>query len=152
MGYYVTMTESTVCIPADKVDEAYETLCALNADDSRKTGGSSGSIGKPEDSESVASDPTKWYSWMEWNYDETCEDLVAIFEELRFEVDADYEGNVSVDFFDSKIGAEGLFMNALAPFIPNDQYMIWRGEDGEMWRWVFIDGEMIEQSAKIVWE
>lgn len=145
MGYYVSMTDSNCLIPSDKLDDAYKAMCALNADDSLKRGGCFGGTPrpKPADSTSVSNNPDKWFSWMPWNYDEVFTSAEKIFEELGFITttvvinDKEY---LSIQSYDDKTGAEDEFLKACAPFIEPGSYIVWRGEDEEMWVDIF-DGE-----------
>jgi hypothetical protein len=40
-------------------------------------------------------------------------------------------------------------MRVLAPFVEDDSYIEWSGEDGAQYRWMFKNGEMIEEYAII---
>lgn len=151
MGYYVT-SDGTVQIKADKLEEAFKDLQMLNVRDDLKTGGSSGYARKPFNSKSVASDPSKWFSWMEWNYDEICESAEEVFKELGFQTDYADNGDLLIFGYDNKVGAEKHFVEVIAEYVTEDSEMVWTGEDGEKWRWVFEDGDMIEQEAKITWK
>lgn len=152
MGYYATATGSVI-VPAENVDAAYEALVLLNTREDLKSGGSWGGIPavKPADSTSVASSPDKWFSWMDWNYDEVETSAQSIIEKLGFEVEKLHNGGFEVYAYDNKVGAEKHFMEALAPFVLAGSEMTWTGEDGEMWRWTFDDGVMKEWEAVITW-
>lgn len=152
MGYYVNLLSSDVRIERSDFEPAYAELCALNAHDEEKTGGSFGGTPavKPADSTSVASHPDKWFSWMDWNYDETCSTLPQILEMLGFTLSYEDEdeanGAIIGLSYDSKSGAEGIFFSALAPFVHNDARMVWQGEEDEVFVWRFKDGKMEESS------
>lgn len=152
MGYYATATGSVI-VPAANIDAAYDALVELNACEDLKLGGRWGGAPavKPADSASVAASPDKWFSWMQWNYDEVETSAQDIIKSLGFEVDELPDGGFEVYAYDSKVGSEKHFMEALAPFVEDGSEMAWTGEDNEMWRWLFTNGEMIEQSAVITW-
>lgn len=139
MGYYVKIMETNFRIPADKLDEAYTALCALNHDpNAHKSGGSYSGGGKTE----------AWFSWMPTNYDETCKTAQAIFEELGFTTFVEDDGALWLTDYDSKIGDEEQFLNAIKHLVPEDAHIDWRGEDGAMWRWTPA-GVL---NATIIWE
>ena len=72
-------------IPYDKLDEAYRVMCQLNFNNSLKRGGQ---FSASDDRAVVPNQPTptRWFSWMDWNYHETCKDAGEIFEMLSFDV------------------------------------------------------------------
>lgn len=151
MGYYVSTMNADFRIPAENLDKAYDALCALNARDELKTGGGGREV-KPDDSQSVANDPTRWFSWMPWNYDEVYTTADEILNALGFETYKEDNGDVTILYYDSKMGAEEHFLRALAPFVTDGSYVEWRGEDGSMWRQEFGNGEMTELEGEIVWK
>ena len=133
MGYYIRLIESTVFIPNENLEEAYQCMCRLNdSHDHLKTGGG-WSEGKQIQ---------RWFAWMNENYPEKCKDAVAVLEELGFEVDATPEG-ILITEFDRKVGSEDLFFRAITHLIKDDTYITWLGEDGEKWAWVFLGGKML---------
>lgn len=149
MGYYITTTEADFRIKKENLRKGYELLCELNAHDELKTGGRYGSTTpKPADSRSVSNSPDKWFSFMDWNYDELCDTLDEILEDqLGFEVwwsgepgDSDIDGIwLSAP---RKSGAEEDFFHALAPVVEDGSYLIFHGEEDDYWRYEFHNGEM----------
>lgn len=153
MGYYVT-GEGSITIPAENLDAAYDALVELNRRDDLKTGGRYGGAptSKPANSASVSDSPDKWFSWMDWNYDEIFTDAKGILKAVGFEI-YDNEGEyIVLRYYDDKIGAEEHFVRAIAAYVEPESEMVWTGEDGEKWRWVFENGEMIVQQAIITWD
>lgn len=69
MGYYVRTTYSSAFIPKENLDKAYEAMCALNTTHDHEKRGGSWSAGEQQ---------KKWFSWMDENYPETCEDAAAL--------------------------------------------------------------------------
>lgn len=125
MGYYVTLEEANFIIPADKLEEAAARLKALNHKPGvEKRGGSWGAGGKT----------ASWFSWMDEDYDQKLHTAKEIFEALGFEVSDTEDGGISLDYYDSKSGQEDLFINEVKHLANSDWYLIWRGEDGEVWR------------------
>lgn len=138
MGYNVITSAINVTIPAGKVQACYEALCALNARDDLKIGTRRPNpTPKPADSKSVASSPDKWFSWMPWNYDETCKTLQDIWEEVGFDCVKNADGSVSLEFYDGKTGCERTFLREAAPYIKPGSYVVWAGDDGDVWADIF---------------
>jgi hypothetical protein len=44
------------------------------------------------------------------------------------------DGSLSLVHYDSKVGQEDLFLEAIAPFATPGSYIEWKGEDGFRWR------------------
>ena len=88
---------------------------------------------------------------MEWNYPEHCATVEEILNQLGFETDLQH-GELYIYSYDGKSGNEDEFFKALAPFIPDEQYICWTGEDGAQWRWLFRNGELLHQNAIITYE
>ena len=146
MGYYVTLIEADAYIPTEKLDEAYTLLCALNERNDLKRGGA-----WPREEKEGPHDGI-WFSWMDWNYPETCADAKAILEQLGFEV-AETEDGLHLQRYDNKTGNEDHFLNALAPVIVGycePAYLLWKGEDGAWWKQQFADGVMSTHDGHLV--
>lgn len=146
MGYYVTLNSTNAYIPNDKLDEAYTILCALNQDNSLKRGG------RWPRTEQDGPHSGVWFSWMDWDYPETCKDAAAIIAQLGFEFTEDGDG-LWFYAYDNKTGAEDVFLAALAPVLASSDdeapQFVWQGEDGAAWRQIVIDGVMQSQSGRL---
>lgn len=156
MAYYVETIEIDFVIPAGNLDAAYTAMCALNAHDELKHGGLS--LGgnnedcmKPAGSTSLASSPCKYFSWLDWNYDETCFTAQEIFKELGFHTEIDEEGNLRILAYDNKNNQEELFLKACAPYVAEGSYIIWQGEDEKMWKHEFDGETMTVKYPKTIW-
>lgn len=152
MGYYVETIQTEFHLPAENFDAAYKALCELNSDEheSQKTGGQMMQDTKPENSTSISSNPNKWYAWMDWNYDETCPDLIAILTELGFTVDTDDTGIFHLAYDYNKTGAEETFLEALAPYVTPGSFIVWQGEEGETWVDAFDGKTMKSKSVDVM--
>lgn len=130
MGYYVEILESTFVIPSQNLTEAYDRMCKLNYEvpNAEKHGGCwPGKDKGPK----VGPFESAWFSWMPWNYHETCENVDDILRELGFETHYDDEGNLHIDYYNSKAGQEELFLESICSLAHG--YIIWKGEDGAVW-------------------
>lgn len=150
MGYYVNISECSIFIKKENFELCYEAMCALNNNNSIKNGGAYGvDIQYVEGNEW---DKNKWFSWMDWNYPETCKTFVDILDALGFEYTLDKEGNLVWLTYSSKIGQEDLFFKAIAPLVNKGSYINWMGEDNLMWQWYFDGKELIEKTATVHYE
>ena len=131
MGYYVNLVESNFTIPGDKVDAAFEALRALRYRTDLLTEYNVYSDGGFRHTDMTGQ---VRYSWMDVNFDETSPSAREIFDALGFEVREEDDGGFSLDYYDNKTGAERFFIEAAAPFANEDWYLIWRGEDGAMYK------------------
>lgn len=133
MGYYVTLTDANFGIP-----ETPEVLAALHEMETKfheiKQGGSSNG--------------DKWFSWMPDV--RTLTSVEEVFERLGFSTRR-HQGLIWLDGYDSKTGQEDLFLAVVAPFVEDDSYTEWRGEEGEMWKNVVRGGRMYVERSEIVW-
>lgn len=156
MGYFIETTEAIFEVKKEHFDAAYKALCALNDRDDLKSGGSYGGDGIDSRSSRPAGmdyHPAKWFSWMPADYPAEMKSVKEILEGLGFEVVVDDNGNIANLYYDSKIGNEDHFFEALAPYVTDGSYICWRGEDGREWRWLFNEGAMDWQTlVSKAWE
>lgn len=136
MGYYVNIVESTARVPAQNLARVYEIMCSLNETHDHEKRGGSYSGGKQTE---------KWFSWMDANYPETCEDAQAIFEMLGFETEYNSAGDLLLTGYDNKMGQEDLFLEAIENYVIGE--ISWEGENGEDWTTKFFGDDVIEGSV-----
>ena len=139
MGYYVDLVEADFSIP-----ESEEVLSALRE--------------MPKKYYSVmrggSSNGDKWFSWINNEEIEKAENAQSIFEALGFECETgeySQKGTFSLKGYNSKTGQEDLFLAVVAPFMIEDSYTEWRGEDGELWRYTVKNKKLTVQSARVEW-
>ena len=133
MGYYVEIVSSDAFIPKANLQSAYEKMCALNVTHHNEKSGGSWEGGKKVES---------WFSWMDSNYPETCKDAKEILEQLGFECEYDDDGNLDIQGYDSKMGQEALFMEAIK--YDAEGVIVWQGEENERWTVQFLGDSVIE--------
>ena len=141
-------------IPAENTQDAFQTLCNLNTKDDLKSGHifSSKKLIKPENSTSLAEDPSVRFINMPWNYDEVCEAVEEILELLNFSVEKDLEGDVHILSFESDHGGdEEVFLKDLAPYVKPGSFIEWQADNGEMWRNDFVQKKMITSTGEVNW-
>lgn len=128
MGYYVKIKESTFRIPAANLDAALVELKALNHNPlvEKRGGHYQPKAGKTQ----------SFFSWMPHDYDRHVTTAEEVFILLGFETEKDETtGDVLITGYDSKIGQEELFLNAVKHLVTPDSAITWIGEEDEMWRW-----------------
>jgi len=145
MGYYINLVSSNFEIP--ETQAVLEALKSINSQDDIKRGGSFGEKRQ------------FWFSWMPENYDVTVTSVKEVFELLGFEVETNEIistdkpwGTVKLIGYDNKTGQEDIFLQAVAPYVETYNHLEWRGESGEVWRDVVINGVMHRQQAKLVFD
>ena len=135
MGYYVDLVEADFTIP-----ESEEVLAALREMPikymSLMRGGSS---------------TQSWFSWMNNEDIENAPTAQSIFESLGFECSSRGDKTFDLIRYNNKTGQEDLFLAVVAPFVTEDAYTEWRGEDGELWRYTVKGKKLTVQSSTIAW-
>lgn len=131
MGYYVDLVDADFIIP-----EREDVLAALREMpikyEALMRGGSSNG--------------EKWFSWMNNEEIEKAESARSIFDALGFDC-VDYGNNTfGLVGYNSKTGQEDLFLAVVAPFVKDESYTQWRGEDGELWRYTVSRGVLTVQT------
>lgn len=130
MGYYVDLVDADFTIPErEDVLEALREMPIKYR--SLMRGGSS---------------TEKWFSWMNNEEIEKAESARSIFEALGFDC-VDYgNGTFGLTGYNNKTGQEDLFLAVVAPFVKDESYTQWRGEDGELWRYTVSRGVLTVQT------
>lgn len=102
----------------------------------------------PELGENFATPATQW--------------LIDLLSEIGFKPDEAFDaepGTLAIDFFNGKatFSSNGeddeltATAKALAGFAAAGSYLIWLGEEGETWRWIYTEDEFFEQTPQIIW-
>ena len=77
------------------------------------------------------------------------------YRDAFFEIEEDGNGGIiGLCFTGEKYGhgEEEEELRAIAPAMPDGDYVEFQGEEGERWRWAFYKGKLVELSSKLVWE
>jgi len=135
MGYCISLKEAKFRIPQCSVYDALQALKSL--------------AGK----ETIRDSSGRHFSWVHTQTFLDAETLREAMEAWRWPVEVDWDGNiVDIDFAGQKLGDDELFFRTLAPFVEDGSYIAIQGEDDDIWRWVFENGQMREQHAVITWK
>jgi hypothetical protein len=163
MGYYVhlqyidTKDNTNIIIKKENIDAAYAALCELNTNpkyDILKSGGKYGgdSVAKNDNRpDNLDHHPARWFSWMESDYHKHTKNLEEILACIGFDFEFK-DGNLCDLRYSDKTGNEDIFFCALAPFIENGVEIVWSGEEGERWKWIFNNGEMFFHESKVLYK
>lgn len=143
MGYNVRIEESTFNIPNFNLDKAYKAMCDLNKDNSKKRGGAGNIL---ELQKSTEYSDNIWFAFMVPDYPNHYANAADIFYSLGFDITLDLRG-LNIIGYDNKQGQEDLFLEAVAPYA--NGFIVWRGEDGEVWRNVFSDNKFLTQPSEL---
>jgi len=93
------------------------------------------------------------YSWVDDEDIEKSKTIGDILEAFRYSYSEDCDGNIFKIFFDGeKLGDDKELFSILSPYIKEDSYLNFRGEDGCLWKWFFKNGHLKEKQGKIVFE
>jgi hypothetical protein len=78
--------------------------------------------------------------------------LEEALKECRWDTENIFGENInSIDFSGEKLGDDYDIFNAIAPYVESSSYIEMEGEDSDLWRWVFEDGECKEVFPTITW-
>jgi hypothetical protein len=69
-----------------------------------------------------------------------------------YEAYFDAGGNIdAIGYNGGNLSDEEDLFKQIAPMVEDDSFLEYRGEDGELWRWVFRGGKCYELTATITW-
>lgn len=128
MGYYITNREvNNVVIKKENIDKA---LKALNK------------LGKERIN----------LSWVYEDILANATNIVDAMDECRWDGEINDNGDFELGYFTGeKYGSDDIIFDTIAPYVEEGGYIEMQGEEGELWRWVFTNGECIEKSPNIIW-
>lgn len=149
MGYYVSTIDNEFFLDKNHYIDVYNKMCELNDYHNIKRGGSFGSNTDPDPNERYPKN--KWFSWMDYNYPETCKDLFEILQSVGFEYSLDEQGNInSLNYPHNKTGNEEYFLCCFAGFVKDGSYIEFEGEDYAHWKFVFKNNKMMRYDGETI--
>lgn len=131
MGYYMEQVESNFTIKKENIQKAWDSLIKLFKIEKKSILDSSG----------------YHYSWIDTKSVLDAETFKDAMDEARWSIEINpLNGDVDeINFNGEKFGGdETIILGSIAPYVENDSYIIMQGEDGERWKWKFIDGVIKE--------
>lgn len=146
MGYYVSTVDTNIFLDKKYFKHVYEKMCALNDFDELKRGGCYGGTSE----QTGKYNPNKWFSWMDYNYPETCLTMSDILHQIGFDLSFDDDGNLIGLSYDNKTGNEEYFLACFAPFMRDKSYIEFRGEDADdLYRFYYVNDKCYLQRAQV---
>lgn len=90
--------------------------------------------------------------WVENEKIQEAETLEDALREWNFTVSTDSQGSiVEFDTESQKWGQQGLLFRALAPYVQDNSYLEFVGEDHERWRYLFCNGKLFIEEGQLSW-
>ena len=75
--------------------------------------------------------------------------MCELMKAIRFPVEFNSNGDIcDIGFHGEKLGDDEIFLSALAPYVEDESYLEFEGEDGYSWRWCFKNGKLEEETIK----
>lgn len=149
MGYYVWTTDCDIFLSKHHFDYVYQKMCELNEHDELKRGGQS-----PEKPKEPGQkwNPNKWFSWMAYNYPQTCINMEEVLKQVGFHCTFDNDGNlIGLGYEYDKSGQEEYFLACFSGYMKPGSYLDFKGEeDDDYYRYVWTDTDMELHKAKII--
>ena len=131
MGYCIEMTDSKFKIKKENFEKALENLKSVFIPDNMTCYNYIGGKKYPH------------FSWVETKVVLESKTLEEALEEIRYTPEYDSNGDIcNVEFTGEKYGDEKIFFNALAPYVEDESYIAFEGEDEVEWKWIFNDGKV----------
>lgn len=137
MGYYIDQTDNSFEMDRKYEKEAIVAIKKLFTDRTPSIRDASG----------------YHYGWVSTERALACENFADLMNECRFDIGGNKEKYTWICFNGEKYsGDEELFLDAISPYVKHGSYIEMRGEEGEIWRWVFLNGHVEEHYATISYD
>lgn len=141
MGYYVQVVDGGFTVKEENMKGAMDALTRLNGDIE---------YGVDSMEDIVLSDgsrivPNGAIKWLPYDFPLRLSGLSEVLVTLGFLVDV-IDGGLHVFGYDGKTGDEMDVLSAMAPFIEDGGYLVWEGEDGNIFREDSFDGKKMTSS------
>lgn len=147
MGYSAEVTEADFIIPAARLDDLYVVLCALNDYNGLKSGRNT----NPAPDRGAT--PDRWFAGMTWNYPDTCSDAAEVLNMAGFDTVTTFEGDLEIiGYYGEKVRDEDKFLMVAALCADEGSYLIWQGEDGDVWRHRVVNSRLLTEEGRITFE
>ncbi len=131
MGYYIQQQDQRFAIKQDifeNVIQAIKGMTDVNDNDWR-------------------------FAWVDTDKVLNAKDIKSIFSAWRWDVEFDNNGDINhIQFIGEKLGDDEYFFSMIAPYVAPESFIEMRGDDGNLWRWIFKNGTYINKKAVITWD
>lgn len=131
MGYCMEMTNSNFVVKKENFAKALESLKSVFTPENMTCKDYINGVEYPH------------FSWVNTKTVLESVTLEEAIEEIRYTPIYNSDGDISnVEFTGEKYGDEDIFFKALAPYVEDNSYLSFEGEDGATWKWKFNNGEV----------
>ena len=129
MGYYIYQVDQNFKIKKEDIQKAWDSLLKIFRIEKKTIYDSSG----------------YHYSWIDTDTVLNAETFEEALSEARFDIKTNNSGDVIEIYFNGeKLGDEEIILNSIAPYVESGSYITFEGEEGERWKWKFVDGILEE--------
>mgnify|MGYP005608626271 CR=1 FL=1 len=139
MGYYIDQVDSNFTIKKENIQKAWDSLIELFKIEKKSILDSSG----------------YHYSWIDTKSVLDAKTFEDAMDEARWSVEINpLNGDIDdICFNGEKYGGdETIILSSIAQYVENGSYIIMQGEEGERWKWKFVNGEIEEISGRFVFD
>lgn len=140
MGYCIYIEEIDVSFPVKNAERILQAIKNLH--------------GKETIADGKQLKNGKWsdhyFSWVNEDFYKI-NDIKKMFEEWGWTIEKSRGEYKITELLREKIGDDDIFFKAIAPFM-NDGFINVRGEDGNVWKWVFENGHFEEKEGRIEYD
>lgn len=139
MGYYMEQVGSSFTIKKENIQKAWDSLVELFKIEKKSIHDSSG----------------YHYSWIDTESVLNARTFEEAMSESRWDVEINQlDGDIIGIYFNGEKygGDETIILGSIAPYVENGSYIIMQGEEGERWKWKFVNGEVEEISGRFVFD
>ena len=137
MGYYIDQVDHNFRIKKENIQKAWDSLLNIMKIEKKTIHDSSG----------------YHYSWINTEDVLNAETFKEALSEARFDIKTDNNGDVTHIYFNGeKLGDEEIILSSIAPYVENGSYITFQGEEGERWKWKFVDGVLEEINGHWVFD
>jgi hypothetical protein len=95
------------------------------------------------------------YSWIDTESVLNARTFEEAMSESRWDVETNpLDGDIIGIYFNGEKygGDETIILSSIAPYVENGSYIIMQGEEGERWKWKFVNGEIEEINGRFVFD
>lgn len=141
MGYCMDKISAKVMIKKDDFDKVIVKIQELA--NKVKELGSGGTF--VSDNKGGSRKIESYYSWVRTEEFANEKNIERIFDAWRWHPIFDSDGNIiDFDFYGENLGDDTVLFNAIAEFVEKGSYIKMKGDDGQIWKWIF-DGFFMEE-------
>jgi hypothetical protein len=134
MGYYIEMTKSKFVIKKENFEEALAKLKDVFVVDNMTV------------CDHVYGKVIPHFRWVHTDQVLESDTLEDALEAIRYVPEYDANGDIcNVQFTGQKYGDDAIFLNAISSCVENGSYLCFEGEDGDTWKYYFIDGKFCRE-------